>query len=89
MENKSLLLTLITEVLGRPKKSNKHRGQYSFICPTCAAEKDENYDKAKLEVNVKRGVYKCWVCHETHNTHGSSTSITLLQCQNGSCRAAK
>jgi len=71
MENKSLLLTLITEVLGRPKKSNKHRGQYSFICPTCAAEKDDNYDKAKLEVNVKRGVYKCWVCHESHDTHGS------------------
>lgn len=71
MEDKSLLLTLIKEVLGKPKKSNKHRGQYSFVCPTCAAEKGDNYDKAKLEVNVKRGVYKCWVCHETHNTHGS------------------
>ena len=71
MEDKSLLLTLLYEVLGRPKKTNKHRGQYSFVCPVCAAEKGDNYDKAKFEVNVKRNVYKCWVCHETNGTSGS------------------
>jgi DNA primase len=27
--------------------------------------------KGNLEVNYKYGVYKCWVCAETHNTHGS------------------
>jgi DNA primase len=73
MENNSLLLTLINEVLGRPKKSNKHRGQYAYDCPVCSAEKGiPNGDgKGKFEVNTKRGVYKCWVCHETHGTHGS------------------
>ena len=39
MEDKSLLLTLINEVLGRPKKSNKHRGQYAYDCPVCSEEK--------------------------------------------------
>lgn len=73
MEDKSLLLTLINEVLGRPKKSNKHRGQYSYDCPICSAEKgmSDGDGKGKFEVNVKRGVYKCWVCHESHGTHGS------------------
>ena len=73
MENNNLLLTLITEVLGKPKKTNKHRGQYAYVCPTCSEEKGitDGSGKAKLEVNVKRGVYKCWVCHETHGTQGS------------------
>jgi DNA primase len=73
MEDNSLLLTLIHEVLGRPKKSNKHRGQYAYDCPVCSAEKGmPNGDgKGKFEVNIKRGVYKCWVCHESHGTHGS------------------
>ena len=73
MEDNSLLLTLIHEVLGRPKKSNKHRGQYAYDCPVCSAEKDmPNGDgKGKFEVNIKRSVYKCWVCHESHGTHGS------------------
>ena len=73
MGNNNLLLTLITEVLGKPKKSNKHRGQYAYDCPVCSAEKGlPNGDgKGKFEVNVKRGVYKCWVCHDTNQTHGS------------------
>jgi len=64
METNSLLLTLINEVLGRPNKSNKHRGQHEYDCPVCGGH-------SKLAVNTRLGVYKCWVCHESDNTYGS------------------
>jgi DNA primase len=32
---------------------------------------DQGDGKGNLEVNYKYGVYKCWVCAETHGTHGS------------------
>ena len=73
MEKNALLLTVLTEVLGKVRKSNKHRGQYSYDCPVCSMEKGlrDGDGKGKFEVNLKRNVYKCWVCHETHYTHGS------------------
>jgi DNA primase len=64
MENDSLLLTLVNEVLGRPNKSNKHRGQHEYDCPICGGH-------SKMAVNTKLGVYKCWVCHESDGTYGS------------------
>jgi DNA primase len=73
VEKNALLLTVLTEVLGKVRKSNKHRGQYSYDCPVCSMEKGlrDGDGKGKFEVNLKRNVYKCWVCHETHYTHGS------------------
>ena len=56
MEDKSLLVALVNEALGLPLKVNKHRGQYAYICPVCSSEKGQQEDKAKLEVNVFRGV---------------------------------
>jgi DNA primase len=64
MEKDSLLLTLVNEVLGRPNKSNKHRGQYEYDCPICGGH-------SKFAVNTKLGVYKCWVCNESDGTYGS------------------
>ena len=64
MENNSLLLTLVNEVLGRPNESNKHRGQHEYDCPICGGH-------SKMAVNTKLGVYKCWVCHESDGTYGS------------------
>jgi DNA primase len=64
MENNTLLLTLVNEVLGRPNKSNKHRGQHEYDCPICGGH-------SKFAVNTKLGVYKCWVCNESDGTHGS------------------
>jgi DNA primase len=32
---------------------------------------DDGDGKGNLEINYKRGVYKCWVCAETHDTYGS------------------
>ena len=31
--------------------------------------------KGNLEVNYVKGVYKCWACSETHETHGSINKL--------------
>jgi DNA primase len=69
----SLLLDIIVEILGTPRKENPTRGQFSFDCPVCSAEKDmpEGDGKGNFEVNLSKGVYHCWSCGGTHNTHGS------------------
>ena len=36
----SLLLDVIVEILGNPRKENLTKSQYSFDCPVCSAEKD-------------------------------------------------
>jgi len=69
----SLLYGVIEDILGKPRKKNDHRQQYGFDCPVCSAEKGK-YDgdgKGNLEVNLRKGVYHCWACGETHHTHGS------------------
>ena len=69
----SLLLDIIQEILGHPRKENRTKGQFSFDCPVCSAEKDmpQGDGKGNFEVNVSKGVYHCWSCGGTHNTHGS------------------
>jgi len=69
----SLLLDIITEILGNPRKENPTKGQYSFDCPVCSAEKDmpEGDGKGNFELNLNKNAYHCWACGGTHNTHGS------------------
>jgi DNA primase len=69
----SLLLNIVTEILGNPRKENATKSQYSYDCPVCSAEKDmpDGDGKGNLEVNLNKGVYHCWSCGGTHNTHGS------------------
>lgn len=72
MAEQSLIYGIIQDILGRPKKTNSSKQQYSFDCPTCSAEKGE-YEgdgKGNLEVNLAEGVYNCWSCGETHGTKG-------------------
>jgi hypothetical protein len=35
MAEQSLLYGIIQDILGRPKKTNQNKQQYSFDCPTC------------------------------------------------------
>jgi DNA primase len=75
----TLLLGLIKDILGRPLKYNKSKGQYSFDCPTCSAEKGVESDgKGNLEVNVNKGIYHCWSCGETHGTKGSIQKLVKI-----------
>jgi len=74
-----LLLELIKDFLGEPKKSNKTRQQYSFDCPACASQKGVESDgKGNLEVNLNKGFFNCWSCAETLGTHGSLKKLIKL-----------
>lgn len=70
----SSVVDILEDVLGDYRNHNDYRGQISFSCPTCSYDikgLDGLDGKGNLEVNYKQGVYKCWVCAETHDTHGS------------------
>jgi len=73
MAENSLIYGIVVDVLGRPKKSNINKQQYSFDCPVCSAEKGENDGdgKGNLEVNLAEGVYNCWACGDVNGTRGS------------------
>jgi len=49
-------VNLISEVLGNSYRTNAER---LFSCPFC------NHHKKKLSINLKKNVYKCWVCDAT------------------------
>ncbi len=68
------VVDILVDILGDYKSHNSYSGQISFSCPVCSFEikgLDELDGKGNLEVNYKQGVFKCWACAETHNTHGS------------------
>lgn len=68
------VVEILEEILGDCRNHNDYSGQMSFNCPTCSYDikgLDEGDGKYNLEVNYKEGVYKCWVCSDTHDTHGT------------------
>lgn len=71
-DESEILIELLTDILGNPHNHYASKGQISFDCPVCAAEKGlENGDgKGNLEINYVRHLYKCWACGETLGTHG-------------------
>jgi DNA primase len=70
-DENEVVIELLSEILGDPKMHYDSKGQISFDCPVCAAEKGlEGDGKGNLEVNYFRGVYKCWACSETYGTQG-------------------
>jgi len=71
-EEVEVLVELLRDVLGHEKQHYESKGQISFDCPVCAAEKGlENGDgKGNLEINYSKHVYKCWSCGETLGTQG-------------------
>lgn len=68
------LIEILKSILGKYKSHNIDTGQISFDCPVCSYEikqLDHGDRKGNLEVNYKENVFKCWVCSETHETHGT------------------
>ena len=68
------IIDILEDILGSPKIHNDYKGQISFDCPVCSHEikgLDHGDGKGNLEINYRMGVYKCWSCAETHETHGS------------------
>jgi DNA primase len=68
-----MLLNILEEILGKPRKKNVNKQQYCFDCPTCSSEKglSEGDGKGNLEINLNKFIYHCWVCGETHHTKGT------------------
>ena len=56
MFEESKLLNLLDRVLGGKHKRHKKQGQFAWMCPFC------NHYKPKLEVNILKSVWHCWVC---------------------------
>jgi len=70
----SAVFDILEEMFGDYKNHNDYRCQVSFDCPVCSHDikgLEDGDGKGNLEINYKHGVYKCWVCAETHDTHGS------------------
>ena len=80
MEDSPLLLELLQDVLGEINAHYPSKGQISFDCPVCSYDikgLDDGDGKGNFEVNYYQGVYKCWACSETFNTHGSLNKLFL------------
>lgn len=78
MNNQEVDYTAIFEILedifGDYKNHSDYKSQVSFDCPVCSYDikgLDHGDGKGNLEINYRYGVYKCWVCAESHETHGS------------------
>jgi DNA primase len=71
------LSSIFESFLGEPRKHNEETGQIAFDCPACSADKGlyEGDGKGNLEINYNKGVYKCWVCHDTNRMHGQLENL--------------
>lgn len=70
----SAVIDILEDILGEPKMHSDYKCQMSFDCPVCSYDikgLDHGDGKGNLEVNYRYNVYKCWVCAESHETHGS------------------
>jgi len=68
------LVDIIVDIFDDYKSYNGNTGQLSVCCPVCSYEiknLDELDKKYNLEINICRGVFKCWSCAETHDTYGT------------------
>jgi DNA primase len=71
VDEKEAIVDLLMEVLGDYGLHYENKGQISFNCPVC----DDDRDKHNLEINYITGVYKCWSCGDSEDTHGSLNKL--------------
>jgi DNA primase len=71
VDEKEAIVDLLMEVLGDYGLHYENKGQISFNCPVC----DDGRNKHNLEINYINGVYKCWSCGDSEDTHGSLTKL--------------
>jgi hypothetical protein len=82
-DEKEIVIDLLRDFLGQEKAHYDLKCQITFDCPVCSYDLkglDHGDGKGNLEINYKYGVYKCWVCAETHNTHGSIYKLIKKFC---------
>ena len=76
--DEGLIVDLLSNVLGEVRNHYNHKCQISFDCPVCSYDikgLNKGDGKGNLEVNYCRGVFKCWSCSDTHDTHGSLNTL--------------
>lgn len=74
------LVDVLHDIFGESRHHNDVRGQITFDCPVCSHDikgLDDGDGKGNLEINYKMFVYKCWVCSETHHTHGHLNKLVF------------
>lgn len=73
MEEYEVIVELLEEILGEPKKIYESKLQYAFDCPVCSEEKglDHGDGKGNLEISLEKELYNCWACGEVNGTKGS------------------
>ena len=54
-----LFINLLDRVLGGKHRRHKKQGQFAWMCPFC------NHYKPKLEVNILKSLWHCWVCDKS------------------------
>ena len=67
------IIDILEDIFGNFKSHNESAGQLSVDCPVCSYEikgLDKGDGKGNLEINYHQGIYHCWSCGETHDTHG-------------------
>lgn len=67
--------SLLESVLGRSHPA--HRDNLSFVCPFC------KHPKPKLNVSLGTGKWGCWVCGESHGTHGHTVPALFVKMRLG------
>jgi hypothetical protein len=69
----SIIVNILEDFLGSPKKHAESSGQVSFDCPACAEDKGliGGDGKGNLEINYEKNVFKCWACADRNNMHGT------------------
>lgn len=72
-----LVLGILGNFLGDDRGHNHESGQIKFDCPSCAElnGSEKSRGKGNLEVNINKGVFKCWSCYETNNMSGSISRL--------------
>lgn len=68
-----LILNILDSFLGHNHRHNSDSGQLQYDCPACSEEKGlvKGDGKGNLEINYKRGVFRCWACYDTNNMGGT------------------
>ena len=71
------ITSILESFLGDYRKHNESTGQISFDCPACSDDKgvNEGDGKGNLEINYQKDVFKCWVCKDTNDMHGSISRL--------------
>ena len=65
-DDKTIILDILSEILGDPQKVYDTKLQYGYNCPECGMDET----KGNLEVSLEKHLFHCWSCGDINNTKG-------------------